>query len=232
MNRQASRSNLYDRLGVSPIQLVEFCQRWHVAELALFGSVLRDDFRPDSDIDMLVAYQPTSKRGLFEKMAMQEELQRLLQRNVDLVSKKAIEQSRNWIRRDNILNSAQVIYVVWSRGSGWHHRSDRPSATPTQQTQQVITGITDTSTETLIAPIEQQKLPTAFKDQLAAVRDLLRTQGGEWAIDQIAVQFKGASRQKTTILTCLESLEALGIVANHTEDGMTRWYLAELQKAG
>jgi len=100
------------------------------------------------------------------------------------------------------------------------------------QTQQVITGITDTPTETLIAPIEQQKLPTAFKDQLAAVRDLLRTQGGEWAIDQIAVQFKGAARQKTTILTCLESLEALGIVANHTEDGMTRWYLAELQKAG
>jgi predicted nucleotidyltransferase len=59
-----------------------------------------------------VVYQPTSKRVLFEKMSMQEELQTLLHRNVDLVSKKAIEQSRNWIRRDNILNSAEVIYVA------------------------------------------------------------------------------------------------------------------------
>ena len=66
---------------------------------------------------------------------------------------------------------------------------------------------------------------------LAAVRDLLRTQGSEWTVDQIAAQFKGAARQKTTILTCLESLEALGIVTNHTESGdSSRWYLAELQK--
>lgn len=112
MNLQASHSKICDRLGITPAQLVEFCQQWHVAELSLFGSILRDDFRPDSDVDMLVTYQPTSKRGLFEKMAMQEELQLLLHRNVDLVSKKAIEQSRNWIRRDNILNSAEVIYVA------------------------------------------------------------------------------------------------------------------------
>lgn len=112
MNLQASHSKLYDRLGISQSQLVTFCQRWHVAELALFGSILRDDFRPDSDIDVLVAYQPTSKRGLFEKMVMQEELQALLHRKVDLVSKKAIEQSRNWIRRNNILNSASIIYVA------------------------------------------------------------------------------------------------------------------------
>lgn len=112
MNLSASRSKLYDCLGISHTQLVEFCQRWHVAELALFGSILRDDFRPDSDIDVLVAYQPTSKRGLFEKTMMQEELQTLLHRQVDLVSKKAIEQSRNWIRRNNILNSAGLIYVA------------------------------------------------------------------------------------------------------------------------
>ncbi|WP_416672376.1 nucleotidyltransferase family protein [Egbenema bharatensis] len=112
MNQQISLSRLYDRLGITPTQLAEFCQRWHVAELALFGSILRDDFRPDSDVDVLIAYQPASKRGLFEKMAMQEELQQLLHRQVDLVSKKAIEQSRNRIRRDNILNSAEIIYVA------------------------------------------------------------------------------------------------------------------------
>lgn len=107
------------------------------------------------------------------------------------------------------------------------------------QTQQVIEGITEVEAETtVIAPVEQQKFPKAFKDQLAAVRDLLRTQGGEWTIDQIAAQFKGATRQKPIMLTCLESLEALGIVAKHTEDSDDRashdngdrWYLAELQK--
>jgi hypothetical protein len=83
-----------------------------------------------------------------------------------------------------------------------------------------------------LRPDYQQKLPTAFKDQLAAVRDLLRTQGGEWTIAQIAAQFKGASRQNQIILTCLESLEALGITARHEEAGSDHWYLAELQKVG
>ena len=112
MYLQASHSKLYDRLGIPCTDLAAFCQRWHIAELSLFGSILRDDFRSDSDIDVLVVYQPTSKRGLFEKMVMQEELQALLHRKVDLVSKKAIEHSRNWIRRNNILHSAQVIYVA------------------------------------------------------------------------------------------------------------------------
>ncbi|BAU10165.1 type II restriction enzyme [Leptolyngbya sp. NIES-3755] len=98
------------------------------------------------------------------------------------------------------------------------------------QTQQTLQGITDPEIETTIAPIEQQKLPKAFKDQLAAVRDLLRTQGGEWSIEQITAQFKNATRQKQTILTCLESLEALGIVARHGEENSDRWYFAELQK--
>jgi len=95
------------------------------------------------------------------------------------------------------------------------------------QTQKVIEGITEVEVESIIAPVEQQNLPKAFKDQLAAVRDLLRTQGGEWTVAQIAAQFKGAARQKPIILTCLESLEALGIIARHED----RWYLAELQKA-
>lgn len=99
------------------------------------------------------------------------------------------------------------------------------------QTQQVIEGIAEVEVESAITPVEQQKLPKAFKDQLAAVRDLLRTQSGEWTIEQIAAQFKSASRQKQTILTCLESLEALGIIAKHSEDSSDRWYLAELQQA-
>ena len=99
------------------------------------------------------------------------------------------------------------------------------------QTQQVIEGMAEVEVEAAIAPVEQQPFPKVFKDQLAAVRDLLRTQGGEWTVVQIAAQFKGASRQKPIILTCLESLEALGIIAKHGEEGSDRWYLAELQKA-
>jgi predicted nucleotidyltransferase len=93
-------------------KLVEFCQRWKVSELALFGSVLRDDFHPDSDIDILITFAPDAKRGLMTLSKMKYELEDLLGREVDLVSKHAIETSHNWIRRNEILGTAQVIYVA------------------------------------------------------------------------------------------------------------------------
>ena len=107
-----SKGILYQRLGLAPRQLIAFCERWRVAELSLFGSILRDDFTLTSDIDLLVSYLPTARRGLIEKIEMKEELESLVERKVDLVSKKAIEKSRNWIRRRNILESAEVIYVA------------------------------------------------------------------------------------------------------------------------
>jgi predicted nucleotidyltransferase len=96
MNESIARTDIYERLGITPAQLSDFCKRWQVAELSFFGSVLRADFTASSDVDVLVAYLPTAKRGLFEKIRMKEDLEALLHRNVDLVSKKAIEQSRNW----------------------------------------------------------------------------------------------------------------------------------------
>ena len=90
--------------------LVEFCQQWKIAELALFGSVLRDDFRPDSDIDMLVTFASEAQWSLFDWVEMGDELEELLRRKVDLVMKKSVEQSHNWIRRQEILDTAQVIY--------------------------------------------------------------------------------------------------------------------------
>ena len=93
-------------------KLVEFCQRWKVSELALFGSVLRDDFRPDSDIDVLITFAPDARRGLMTLAKMKYELEDLLRREVDLVSKHAVETSHNWIRRNEILGTAQVIYVA------------------------------------------------------------------------------------------------------------------------
>ena len=112
MTTTLSKTTLYKRMGITSDQLSALCRRWQIAELALFGSILRTDFHAESDIDLLVTYQPTAHRSLFAKMILKEELEDLLHRNVDLVSKKAIEQSRNWIRRQNILNSAEVIYVA------------------------------------------------------------------------------------------------------------------------
>ena len=104
--------DIYPRLGITAEQLSEFCRQWQVAELSLFGSVLREDFNENSDIDILVTYLPTAKRGLFEKIRMKEEFERLLNRSVDLVSKKAIEKSHNWLRREYILKTAKVFYVA------------------------------------------------------------------------------------------------------------------------
>ena len=91
-------------------KIIEFCQRWEIQEFALFGSVLRDNFRLDSDIDVLVKFAPNHRWTLFDHVDMQDELATIFGRKVDLVSKKAIERSRNYIRRENILSSAEVIY--------------------------------------------------------------------------------------------------------------------------
>ena len=90
-------------------QISEFCQRWQIVEFALFGSVLRDDFRPDSDIDCLVSFQADSPWSLFDLVQMQIELEQMFIRNIDLISKSAIERSENWIRRQEILSTAQNI---------------------------------------------------------------------------------------------------------------------------
>jgi predicted nucleotidyltransferase len=100
------------RLGVSQKAIPEFCQRWHIIEFALFGSVLREDFRPDSDIDVLVTFAPEAQRGLTETLQMQDELKAMFHREVDFIVKTALETSQNWLRRQTILDSAQVIYAT------------------------------------------------------------------------------------------------------------------------
>ena len=103
---------LASRIGV-PMNAIEvFCDRWQVEELALFGSVLRDDFGPDSDIDILIRFNTERTPGLFGIAEMERELAELLARRVDLVTRAAIEESRNYIRRKAILESAQVVYAA------------------------------------------------------------------------------------------------------------------------
>ena len=89
-----------------------FCDRWQVEEFALFGSVLRDEFGPESDFDILIRFKTERTPGLFGFAAMERELAKLLGRRVDLVNRTAIEESRNYIRRKAILESAQVVYAA------------------------------------------------------------------------------------------------------------------------
>lgn len=97
------------QLPISREQLEAFCKRWRIVELALFGSVLRDDFGPDSDVDVLVTVADDAHWG-WMAFDIQEELGGLLGRSVDLVYRKAIEQSDNWILRRQILSTARVIF--------------------------------------------------------------------------------------------------------------------------
>jgi hypothetical protein len=93
-------------------KLADFCRRWKITEFALFGSVLRDDFRPDSDIDVLVTFAPDAHWGLLALYDMEQELKTLFGREVDLLTRRAVEMSRNPVRRKAILQSAQVIHVA------------------------------------------------------------------------------------------------------------------------
>ncbi|MBW4682524.1 MAG: nucleotidyltransferase domain-containing protein [Microcoleus vaginatus WJT46-NPBG5] len=92
-------------------QIANFCQRWQIREFALFGSILRDDFCDDSDIDVLVTFDLDAHWGLLAHVRMERELGEILGRKVDLIERGSIEESPNWIRRKEILNTARTFYV-------------------------------------------------------------------------------------------------------------------------
>jgi hypothetical protein len=91
-------------------EIAAYCQRHHIRRLALFGSVLREDFSSDSDVDVLVEFDPAYPPRLDDLLAAEAELSTLLGRRVDLGEKRAVEQDPNYRRRRCILDSAAVIY--------------------------------------------------------------------------------------------------------------------------
>jgi len=88
----------------------EYCRQWQIVRMSLFGSALREDFRPDSDIDVMVEFSTTADHNVFDLSVMRRELESLLGRRVDLVERRLVEESANYIRRRQILESAEVIY--------------------------------------------------------------------------------------------------------------------------
>jgi uncharacterized protein len=100
------------RIPIPTDRIADFCRRWKVTEFAIFGSVLRDDFGPESDVDVLLTFDDQAHPTLFDLVAMQDELSKLLGRPVDLSERGSIEASRNEVRRRSILGSAEVLYAA------------------------------------------------------------------------------------------------------------------------
>ncbi len=99
----------YHGIDISQDRLAELCRKWKVTELSLFGSILRDDFGPNSDVDVLVVFQPDAPWSLWDLMDMKEQLESLFGRPVDLVEKEAL---RNPWRKREILSTSEVLYAA------------------------------------------------------------------------------------------------------------------------
>ena len=97
------------QLPIPRKEIAAFCKRWQVVEFSLFGSVLRDDFRPDSDVDVLVTFSEGAQISLFDLVQMKLELEEIFHRPVDVIEKDALE---NPFRKREILRTAQVIYAA------------------------------------------------------------------------------------------------------------------------
>lgn len=105
-------TDAFKRIEIPKGRITDFCRRWKVTELALFGSILRGDFGPDSDVDVLVSFAPDARWSLLDLVRMQDELKAILGREVDLVERVAVERSENYIRRKSILSNLEVIYAA------------------------------------------------------------------------------------------------------------------------
>jgi predicted nucleotidyltransferase len=94
------------RINLTEEQLADFCKKNHIKKLAFYGSVLRDDFSPDSDVDILVEFEPNQPIGLMEFVKMERELSELIGRQVDLRTPQDL--SRYF--RDKVIAAAEVLY--------------------------------------------------------------------------------------------------------------------------
>ncbi len=106
------QENATPKISLDRRAIADFCERWAITELALFGSVLREDFGPDSDVDLLVTFRPGAGWSLLDHTTMEEELAEILGRKADLVTRRSVERSRNWLRRQAILESAQPYHAA------------------------------------------------------------------------------------------------------------------------
>jgi uncharacterized protein len=99
-----------ERLEVALGDLAAFCRRWHIAKLEVFGSILREDFGAESDVDFLASFEPAGGPEGMDWFQIKEELAWLVGRKVDLLDRRLVERSRNLYRRQHILREATPIH--------------------------------------------------------------------------------------------------------------------------
>jgi predicted nucleotidyltransferase/uncharacterized protein with HEPN domain len=139
-----------------------FCRKWQIAALHLYGSVLRDDFRPDSDVDVLVTFAPEVHWSFGKHMDMEEELGGILGRKVDLVPRDSVEKSENYIRRRRILSTLSPLYPAPE--PALNAPAPPPRAEPPPA-----------------APSPSWRDDSYFLDMLISVRHILKfTEGVDW----------------------------------------------------
>ncbi len=98
-------------ITVDPIFIEQFCRKWKIQEFSFFGSVLRDDFGPGSDVDVMVTFCEDASWTIFDCMEMEEEFAAKVGRRVEIFTRASVERSTNWIRRDLVLKSAETVYA-------------------------------------------------------------------------------------------------------------------------
>lgn len=106
------QTTLWQRLGATPESIAELCRKWRIVKLELFGSALRDDFRPDSDIDLLATFEPQVRWSAFRLHQAEREFEQLFGRRVEIISRRALERSQNKIRRNSILRHTETLYAA------------------------------------------------------------------------------------------------------------------------
>ena len=107
-----SMDTINPHLNVTHDEIAAYCRRWNIVRFELFGSVLRDDFRDDSDVDVLVTFAAGVRPRIADWLDMEDELRALVRHNVDIVERKLVERGRNPIRKRNILGAARSVYAA------------------------------------------------------------------------------------------------------------------------
>jgi predicted nucleotidyltransferase len=100
------------KIPIDRDKIAAFCQKWKIVEFSLFGSVLTDEFRPDSDVDVMVEFAEDAKWGLFDMVHMEDELKEFFGRHVDLLTRRSVTDSENYLMRRSILSGTRTFYAA------------------------------------------------------------------------------------------------------------------------
>jgi hypothetical protein len=100
------------RISLDHDKIKVFCEKWKIIEFSLFGSVLTDEFRPDSDVDVMVEFAVDAKWGMWDLYDMEEDLKAIFGRNVDLMTRRSVVRSENYLVRKSILAGARTFYAA------------------------------------------------------------------------------------------------------------------------